>query len=57
MLGWVLTFLVVALIAAALGFTGIAGAATGAAKLLFMIFIALLIVAAAASALRGRPPI
>jgi hypothetical protein len=32
MLGWALTFLVIALIAAALGFGGVAGAATGIAK-------------------------
>ena len=35
MLGWALTFLVVALIAALLGFGGIAGVAVEAAKLIF----------------------
>lgn len=44
MLGWALTFLVVALIAAALGFGGIAGAATGIAKILFFVFLVLFIV-------------
>ena len=34
MLGWALTFLVIALIAAALGFGGIAGAAAGIAKII-----------------------
>ena len=39
MLGWALTFLVIALIAAVLGFGGIAGAAAGIAKVIFFIFI------------------
>lgn len=41
MLGWALTFLVVALIAAALGFGGIAGASAGIAKILFFVFLVL----------------
>lgn len=41
MLGWALTFLVVALIAAALGFGGIAGASAGIAKILFFVFLIL----------------
>jgi uncharacterized membrane protein YtjA (UPF0391 family) len=57
MLSWALTFLVVALIAAVLGFTGIAGTATQIAQVLFFVFLFLLIVAAFASAVRGRPPI
>jgi len=39
MLHWSLVFLVLALIAAILGFGGIAGAAVGFAKLLFFIFL------------------
>ena len=39
MLGWALTFLVVALIAGVLGFTSIAGAAMGVAKILFFVFL------------------
>ena len=39
MLGWALTFLVIALIAAVLGFAGIAGAAAGIAQILFYIFL------------------
>jgi uncharacterized membrane protein YtjA (UPF0391 family) len=39
MLGWAFTFLVIALIAAALGFGGVAGAATGIAKILFFVFL------------------
>lgn len=37
MLGWALTFLIVALIAGALGFTGIAGTATQIAWILFVV--------------------
>lgn len=57
MLGWALTFLVVALIAAALGFGGIAGASVGIAKILFYVFIALFVFAMLARALRGKPPL
>lgn len=41
MLGWALTFLVIALIAGGLGFGGVAGTATGIAKILFVIFLVL----------------
>ncbi len=41
MLSWSLTFLIIALIAAALGFGGIAGTAVGIAKILFFVFIVL----------------
>ena len=44
MLGWTLTFLIVALLAGALGFTGIAGAAVGIAQILFFIFMVLFLV-------------
>jgi len=44
MLSWALTFLVIALIAAVLGFGGIAGAATGIAKILFFAFLVLFLV-------------
>jgi uncharacterized membrane protein YtjA (UPF0391 family) len=56
MLGWAITFLIVALIAAALGFGGIAGASAGIAQILFFIFIVLFVVAMIARAVRGRPP-
>jgi uncharacterized membrane protein YtjA (UPF0391 family) len=39
MLSWALTFLVIALIAAALGFGGIAGTAAGIAKIVFFLFL------------------
>jgi uncharacterized membrane protein YtjA (UPF0391 family) len=45
MLQWALTFLVIALIAAAFGFGGIAGAAAGFAQILFFLFLVLFVVA------------
>ena len=56
MLQWSLIFLVVALFSAALGFGGIAGAATGIAKILFFVFLALLAISLLMQALRGKPP-
>lgn len=44
MLSWALFFLVIALIAAALGFGGIAGTAAGIAKILFFVFLVLFLV-------------
>jgi uncharacterized membrane protein YtjA (UPF0391 family) len=43
MLRWALGFFIVALLAAVLGFTGIAVAAAGIAKVLFYIFLILFI--------------
>jgi len=57
MLSWALTFFVVAIIAAVLGFTSAAGVAASTAKVLFFIFLVLTLVALVAGALRGRPPI
>jgi uncharacterized membrane protein YtjA (UPF0391 family) len=54
MLGWALTFLVIALIAAVFGFGGIAGASVGIAKILFFLFIVLFIVSMIARAVQGR---
>jgi uncharacterized membrane protein YtjA (UPF0391 family) len=45
MLRWALAFFVIAIIAAVLGFGGIAVAAAGIAKILFYIFIVLFLVA------------
>jgi uncharacterized membrane protein YtjA (UPF0391 family) len=44
MLRWALMFFVVALVAAVFGFLGIAEAATGIAKLLFVVFVILFLV-------------
>lgn len=58
MLGWALTFLVVALIAAALGFGGVAGTAVEIAKIIFFVAIILFVVSAVFGFMRGgRPPI
>jgi uncharacterized membrane protein YtjA (UPF0391 family) len=56
MLGWALTFLVIALIAAALGFGGIAGAAAGLAKIIFVIFLVLLLISLVMHVSRGAVP-
>lgn len=57
MLGWALTFLVVALIAGVLGFTTIAGASIAVAKILFMIFLVLFVVSLIMHMVRGRTPV
>lgn len=44
MLGWAIFFLIVALVAAALGFTGVAGVATNIAYLLAVVFLVLFVV-------------
>ena len=44
MLTWAITFLVVALIAALFGFTGVAAAFAGIAKILFFIFVVLFVI-------------
>jgi uncharacterized membrane protein YtjA (UPF0391 family) len=44
MLGWTITFLIIALVAAAFGFGGIAVAAAGIAKILFFVFLVLFLV-------------
>ncbi|HEX7943106.1 MAG TPA: DUF1328 domain-containing protein [Phenylobacterium sp.] len=54
MLGWALTFLVVALIAGLLGFTTVAGAAMGIAKILFWVFLILFAVSLVMHLVRGR---
>jgi uncharacterized membrane protein YtjA (UPF0391 family) len=45
MLHWSLMFLVLALIAAILGFGGLAGAAVGIAKVLFFVFLVVWLIA------------
>lgn len=45
MLHWSLVFLVIALIAAILGFGGLAGTAVGIAKILFFVFLVVWLVA------------
>lgn len=54
MLYYALMFLVVALIAGALGFGGIAGASVGIAKILFFVFIVLFLLSLIFGGLRRR---
>jgi uncharacterized membrane protein YtjA (UPF0391 family) len=54
MMGWVVTFLVIALIAGLLGFGGIAGASIELAKIVFFIAIILFLLSAVFGMARGR---
>ncbi|MGY2047192.1 DUF1328 domain-containing protein [Methylobacterium sp. JK268] len=56
MLGWAVTFLVVALVAALFGFGGIAGTAVEAAKIVFFVAVVLFAISAVVGLLRGRSP-
>ncbi len=56
MIGWALTFLVVALVAAVFGFGGIAGTAVEIAKLIFFVAVVLFAISAVVGLLRGRSP-
>jgi uncharacterized membrane protein YtjA (UPF0391 family) len=44
MLSWSIFFLIIALVAAPLGFSSIAGAAAGIAKILFGVFLVLFVI-------------
>lgn len=57
MLGWALTFLAIALIAALFGFGGIASASAGIAQILFFVFIVLFAISVVMSLVRGRTPL
>jgi uncharacterized membrane protein YtjA (UPF0391 family) len=54
MLIWVVTFLVIALIAGILGFGGIAGASVEVAKAIFFIAIILFLLSVVVGVVRGR---
>jgi uncharacterized membrane protein YtjA (UPF0391 family) len=54
MLSWVVTFLIIALVAGLLGFGGIAGASIEIAKIVFFIAIALFVISALVGLVRGR---
>lgn len=56
MLRWALIFLVVALVAAVLGFGGIAGTAAGIAQILFWVFLVGCLVVFLLSLISGRKP-
>jgi uncharacterized membrane protein YtjA (UPF0391 family) len=54
MLSWVVTFLIIALIAGVLGFGGIAGASVEIAKAIFYIAVLLFLISAVVGVPRGR---
>jgi uncharacterized membrane protein YtjA (UPF0391 family) len=56
MLSWAIFFLVVALVAAVLGFGGIAGTAVGIAKLVFGVFLVLFLISIVYHFVTGRRP-
>jgi uncharacterized membrane protein YtjA (UPF0391 family) len=56
MLGWAVTFLLVALVAAVLGFGGIATFAVEIAKIVFFVAIILFVISAVVTLIRGRSP-
>ena len=56
MIGWAVTFLVVALVAAVFGFGGIAGTAIEFAKLIFFVAVVLFAISAVVGLIRGRSP-
>jgi uncharacterized membrane protein YtjA (UPF0391 family) len=59
MMNWALTFLIVAVVAAVLGFGGIAGSAVEIAKVVFYIAIALFVISTVINLFNGRgaPPL
>lgn len=56
MLGWAVTFFIVAIIAAIFGFGGIAAGAVSIAKALFFIFLVLFVISLVMHMIRGRTP-
>ncbi len=44
MLGWAITFLIIALVAALFGFGALAGLSVGIAKIIFFVFLVLFII-------------
>jgi uncharacterized membrane protein YtjA (UPF0391 family) len=56
MLRWALIFFIVAIIAAVLGFGGIAGDLAYIAKILFLIFIVIFLVSLVMGLARGKSP-
>lgn len=54
LLGWAITFLIVALVAAVFGFGGIATAAAGIAEILFYIFLAIFVILLVAALFTGH---
>lgn len=57
MLYWAAVFFVIAIVAAVLGFGGLAAASAGIAKVLFFISLALFVISLIAGFMRRRPPV
>jgi len=56
MLRWILALLIIALIAGGFGFSNLAGTFANIARVLFFIFVVLLVVAAMIRVVRGNQP-
>ena len=56
MLQWAVSFLILAVIAAILGFGGLAAMSVEIARMLFGVFIILFLIAAVMHAMRGKAP-
>lgn len=56
MIGWAVTFLIIALIAAFLGFGGVAIVSIELAKIVFFVAIILFVISAIVGLIRGREP-
>jgi uncharacterized membrane protein YtjA (UPF0391 family) len=56
MIGWAITFLIVALIAAALGFGGVAAVSVEMAQIVFWVFLVLFALSLVYSLVTGRRP-
>lgn len=56
MLDWTLSFLIIAIIAAFLGFTGIAGTLVAMAKIVFVVSILLWLLAVTINVFKGKGP-
>ncbi len=54
MLGWALIFFILAVAAGVLGFVALAGVAAAIAKVLFVVFLALLVAGFVVRAIRGE---
>lgn len=57
MLQWAFIFLVLAIIAGAFGFGGVAGTSMAMAKILFLVFLALFIISAVMHVIKGKKPL
>lgn len=56
MFNWAVVFLVIAVVAAILGFGNLVGAATTVARILFFVFLAVFVIALFLGAVRQPPP-